>query len=126
MRIPAAQASYLTRFALAAALVVASLIAVGVQPSDAGTSVKVPGGSQGRVYDPSHLRGQRERRAPGRGMKPPKPPDPEVHEPVRPHAEIPNPEPQRRGGSGYARRGQYFYAAPSPTTLRRSPAPTAR
>jgi hypothetical protein len=41
---------------------------------------------------------------------------------LRSTAKIPNPEPRNRGGSGYVRRGKYFYEEPeAPTLTRKSP-----
>jgi hypothetical protein len=101
------------------ALLAVGLLVAAPRHAAAGSTGHFPGRTTGRVYDPSHLRAQPERNAPGRSLKPPSKPDPEVHEMARSHAEIPNPEPQRHGGSGYARQGQYFYASPAPPVLRR-------
>lgn len=79
------------------------------------------GGSEsgGRIYRPSRLRTPREPRPPGRKMSRPPIPEPEQRQPLRSSALIPNPEPRSRGGSGYARKGKYFYELPREIELKR-------
>jgi hypothetical protein len=95
----------------------------GAAAKGPGATERVPNRSTGRVYDPSHLRTQREIRTPGRVMTVPSKPDPEVHELSRAHAVVPDPSPQLHGGNGFTRQGNYFYASPLPTALKR---PTSR
>lgn len=73
----------------------------------------------GRIYKPSRLRTPREPRPPGRRMSRPPIPEPEQRQPLRPSALIPNPEPRSRGGSGYVRKGKYFYEMPRDIELKR-------
>jgi hypothetical protein len=74
----------------------------------------------GRIYNPSRLRTQRESRSPGRKIRRPQIPEPEQRVPLRSSALIPNPEPKTRGGSGYERKGQYFYETPRDIRLKRT------
>jgi len=74
----------------------------------------------GRVGNPKRLRTQREKRPPGRKMSRPSIPEPEQRLPLRSKALIPNPEPNTRGGSGFTRKGKYFYETPKDIELTRS------
>ena len=76
--------------------------------------------SGGRIGKPSRLRTPREPRAPGRKMSRPPIPEPEQRLPLRSRAIIPNPEPISRGGSGYTRKGKYFYETPKDIELTRN------
>jgi hypothetical protein len=87
----------------------------------AGVDFAVAGSSEGgRVGNPSRLRTQREPRPPGRKMSRPQIPEPEQRPPLRSTAVVPNPEPIKRGGSGYARKGSYFYETPKDIELTRT------
>ena len=74
----------------------------------------------GRVGNPKRLRAQREPRPSGRKMSHPPVPEPEQRLPLKSSALIPNPEPSERGGSGYTRRGKYFYETPKDIELTRT------
>ncbi|MBY0275309.1 hypothetical protein K2Z84_08210 [Candidatus Binatia bacterium] len=79
-------------------------------------------GEGGRVGNPKRLRAQREKSPGGRKMQRPAIPEPEQRLPLRSSAVIPNPEPSKRGGSGYARNGKYFYETPKDIELTRTKA----
>ncbi len=100
-----------TRAMLLLSAVAAIVIAAGPTPSWAG--------SGGRVYNPKALRPKKEPVPSGRSMRRP---NAQVRDGVplkRTYAVIPNPEPQRRGGSKYVRKGRYFYELPRPITVSR-------
>ncbi|MBM4243175.1 MAG: hypothetical protein FJ148_05075 [Deltaproteobacteria bacterium] len=78
------------------------------------------GGDGGRIYDPKRLRTQRERPLGGRTMSRPAVPEPDQRKPLRSSALIPDPGPSKRGGSGYTRKGKYFYETPKDIELTRS------
>ena len=101
------------RFALLFTLALA-LVLPEASPVSAGGSSE-----GGRVGNPKRLRAQREGRPPGRKMSRPPVPEPEQRVPLKSSALIPNPEPSERGGSGYARRGKYFYETPKAIELSR-------
>ena len=88
----------------------------------AGTADVAPAGSSegGRIYNPKKLRAGPEPRPKGRKMSHPSIPEPEQRLPLRSRALIPNPEPISRGGSGYTRKGKYFYETPKQIELTRS------
>ncbi|MEW6273219.1 MAG: hypothetical protein AB1689_28400 [Thermodesulfobacteriota bacterium] len=98
------------------ALATAMALAIGAPPLDAFAGKS---GEGGRVYRPSRLRTPREPRPPGRRMQRAPIPEPEQRIPLRSSALIPNPEPNKRGGSGYVRRGKYFYETPKDIELKR-------
>lgn len=78
-------------------------------------------GGDGRMYDPSRLRTNATRQAPGRYMRRPEVPEPEMPRELRSTATIPDPTPNLRGGTGYERRGKYFYReADEPVLSRRA------
>jgi hypothetical protein len=77
-------------------------------------------GEGGRVGNPKRLRAQREKPLGGRKMQRPAIPEPEQRLPLRSSALIPNPEPSKRGGSGYTRNGKYFYETPKDIELTRT------
>jgi hypothetical protein len=70
--------------------------------------------ADGRVFNPKRLRVKADQASRGRTLKDVRVPSPDPRQPLKPRAEIPNPEPRRRGGSGYARKGRYFYQKPKP------------
>ena len=74
----------------------------------------------GRIGNPKRLRTQREKPPGGRKMQRPAIPEPEQRLPLRSTAVIPNPEPSKRGGSGYTRNGKYFYETPRDIELTRT------
>lgn len=88
----------------------------------AATADVAPAGSSegGRIYNPKKLRAGPEPRPKGRKMSHPSIPEPEQRLPLRSKAIIPNPEPISRGGSGYTRKGKYFYETPKQIELSRS------
>ncbi|HEY8514348.1 MAG TPA: hypothetical protein VIS07_02415 [Candidatus Binatia bacterium] len=106
------------RFAKHSLLALAALLAaaVAVPPNDAEAGKY---GEGGRIYKPSRLRTPREPRPPGRRLQRPQIPEPEQRIPLRSSAIIPNPEPNKRGGSGYVRKGKYFYETPKDIELKR-------
>ena len=77
-------------------------------------------GEGGRVGNPKRLRTQREKPQGGRKMSRPPIPEPDQRKPLRSSALIPNPEPSQRGGSGYMRKGKYFYETPKDIELTRT------
>lgn len=99
----------------AAAFLVAVLATVVVAHGALADS----GESTGRIYNPKRTRTSKTGAERGRDMKRPPVPDPRDHQQLRSTAEVPSPEPRARGGSGYARKGKYFYAEPTPPTLTR-------
>lgn len=82
--------------------------------------ISFAGSEGGRIRNPSRLRTPRESGSPGRRMKRPSIPEPEQRIPLRSTARIPSPEPHKRGGSGYVRRGQFFYETPRDIELKRT------
>jgi hypothetical protein len=98
------------------ALVAAVAVTVATPARDAAAGKY---GEGGRVYNPSRLRTPKEPKPPGRRMQRPPIPEPETRIPLRSSAIIPNPEPNKRGGSGYTRRGKYFYETPKDIELKR-------
>jgi hypothetical protein len=101
-------------------IVVLALLALALVLPDAAT-VWARGSSEGgRIGNPKRLRSQREPRPPGRKMSRPQIPEPEQRLPLRSTALIPNPEPSERGGSGYKRKGKYFYETPKDIELTRT------
>lgn len=86
------------------------------------SGLSVPAGaasSGGRVYNPKALRPKKEPVPQGRSMRRP-PPQVRDGQPLRrSYAVIPNPEPNRRGGSKYMRKGAYFYEKPPEITMSR-------
>jgi len=103
-------------FSIRLALVAALALAVALPASEAFAGKN---GEGGRVYNPSRLRTPREPRPPGRRMQRPPIPEPEQRLPLRSTAIIPNPEPNKRGGSGYQRNGKYFYETPKDIEMKR-------
>ncbi|MBM4269770.1 MAG: hypothetical protein FJ144_24740 [Deltaproteobacteria bacterium] len=97
------------RFRILVALFVLGAFAIVTIPEHA-----YAGSSGGRIYNPKRLRAKKEPAARGRTLKDQRQKPPVSREPARAHAEIPNPEPHLRGGSGYSRRGSYFYENPRP------------
>jgi hypothetical protein len=87
------------------------LVAVDVSPTWAA--------SGGRVYNPKALRPKKEPVPSGRTMRRPNPQIKDGQPLKRSYAVIPDPEPQRRGGSKYVRKGRYFYEVPRPITMNR-------
>lgn len=77
------------------------------------------GGQGGRIHNPKRLRVKKESVAPGRRMRRPSVTVRRGRPLRRSFAVIPNPEPRRRGGSGFIRRGRYFYELPRPITANR-------
>jgi hypothetical protein len=98
------------------------LIALTATAFVAGSVEIAPAGSSegGRVGNPKRLRAQREPRPKGRKMSRPSIPEPEQRIPLRSRALIPNPEPNTRGGSGFQRKGKYFYETPKDIELTRT------
>lgn len=92
-----------------------ALLVACVDESLAGST-----GEGGRVGNPKRLRAQREKPSGGRKMQRPAIPEPEQRLPLRSSAIIPNPEPSKRGGSGYSRKGKYFYETPKDIELTRT------
>ena len=92
-----------------------ALVLSCVEVSSAGST-----GEGGRVGNPKRLRAQREKPLGGRKMSRPPIPEPDQRKTLRSSALIPNPEPSKRGGSGYARKGKYFYETPKDIELSRS------
>jgi hypothetical protein len=92
--------------------VAAIAIVVGPMPSWAASS-------GGRVYNPKALRPKKEPVPSGRTMRRPNAQVRDGQPLKRSYAVIPNPEPQRRGGSKYVRKGRYFYELPRPITVSR-------
>ncbi len=91
-----------------AALVFSLGILVSSLPGDAYAQSR-----GGRVYNPKRLRTRAERPARGRTVSDPRrATTPPQRQPARRRALIPNPEPQKKGGSGYLKRGQRYYAIP--------------
>ena len=72
----------------------------------------VAGGRGGRIYNPKRLRPKAEPPARGRTMRDPRKAPSAPRQPARATAIIPNPEPRNRGGSGYVKRGKYYYEKP--------------
>ena len=99
------------RALLFVAATAATVVVMGPMPSWAA--------SGGRVYNPKALRPKKEPVPTGRTMRRP---NAQVRDGVplkRTYAVIPDPEPQRRGGSKYVRKGRYFYELPRPITVSR-------
>jgi len=105
----------LPRFrALLIALTAVAFVATSSGSATAGSA------EGGRIYNPKKLRAGPEPRPKGRKMSHPSIPEPEQRLPLRSRALIPNPEPISRGGSGYTRKGKYFYETPKDIELSRS------
>lgn len=95
---------------LAGALVTATALAAS---PDLGWAAN--GG--GRVYNPKALRVKAESATKGRIMRRPNPQVRDGQPLKRSYAIIPDPRPARRGGSGYTRKGKYFYETPKQITF---------
>lgn len=72
----------------------------------------IAGSSGGRVYNPKRLRPRAEPAARGRVLRDPRKAPPNPRQPARRRALIPNPEKRINGGSGYTKRGKYYYQTP--------------
>lgn len=94
--------------------------ALALVVSCADVSLAGSTGEGGRVGNAKRLRAQREKPPGGRKMQRPAIPEPEQRLQLRSSALIPNPEPSKRGGSGYARKGKYFYETPKEIELTRT------
>jgi hypothetical protein len=94
---------------LAGGLVTAA--ALGANPDLASA-----GNGGGRVYNPKALRVKAESATKGRIMRRPNPQVRDGQPLKRSYAIIPDPRPARRGGSGYVRKGKYFYETPKQIT----------
>jgi hypothetical protein len=75
------------------------------------------GNSGGRVYNPKALRPKASKADKGRYMRRPSPQVRDGAPLKRSYAVIPDPRPARRGGSGYLRKGKYFYETPKEITM---------
>ncbi|HZR83751.1 MAG TPA: hypothetical protein VFD92_21830 [Candidatus Binatia bacterium] len=106
-----------------AVAVLIGAVAAAIPDVAAAGSNKLPfkqsGEGTGRMYSGSRARTSKSGPAPGRILQPPPIPDPEDPRPLHSTAKIPSPEPHLRGGSGYVRKGQYFYEEPTPVQLTR-------
>lgn len=100
------------RLCLAALLAVAMVVSGLSLPAGAASS-------GGRVYNPKALRPKKEPVPHGRSMRRPTPQVRDGQPLRRSYAVIPNPEPNRRGGSKYIRKGAYFYEKPPEITMNR-------
>lgn len=69
-------------------------------------------GGGGRIYNPKRLRPRAEPAARGRVLRDPRKAPTNPRQPARRRALIPNPEKRIKGGSGYTRRGKYYYQDP--------------
>ncbi|MEO2168511.1 MAG: hypothetical protein ABGY42_10405 [bacterium] len=76
-------------------------------------------GSGGRVGNPKNLRPKRPQKERGRRMRRPPIPEPRMKQPATNRAIIPDPTARKRGGSGYTRRGRYYYQNPKPIYAKR-------
>ena len=101
-------------------VLVLGAVSLALVVSCADVSFAGSGGEGGRVGNPKRLRAQRENPQGGRKMQRPAIPEPDQRVPLRSSAIIPNPEPSKRGGSGYARNGKYFYEMPKEIELTRT------
>ncbi len=66
----------------------------------------------GRVYNPKRLRPRAEPASRGRVLRDPRKAPSNPRQPARRRALIPNPEARKKGGSGYSKRGKYYYQDP--------------
>jgi hypothetical protein len=101
-------------------ILVLGTVALALVVSCADVSSAGSSGEGGRVGNPKRLRAQRERPPGGRKMQRAPIPEPDQRLPLRSSALIPNPEPSKRGGSGYTRNGKYFYENPKDIELTRT------
>lgn len=76
-------------------------------------------GSGGRVGNPKNLRPKKTQQERGRRMRRAPIPEPKMKQPATNRALIPDPTPKKRGGSGYTRRGRYFYQNAKPIYAKR-------
>ncbi len=65
-----------------------------------------------RIYNPKRLRSRAEPASRGRVTRDPRKAPTQPRQPARRRALIPNPEPRYKGGSGYTKRGKYYYQDP--------------
>ena len=86
------------------------LLALALIFGPAATTWAAGGG--GRVGNPKNLRTKKTQKERGRMMRRPPMPEPRMKTPATYRATIPDPTPRTRGGSGYTRRGGYFYEKP--------------
>lgn len=96
--------------AIAAAVMFAAATLIVTLPDDATAQ----GNRGGRIYNPKRLRSRAERPSRGRILRDPRRAPTQPRQPARRRALIPNPEPQIKGGSGYTKRGKYYYQDPKP------------
>lgn len=94
------------------AVFASALITIEAAPARAGSN-------GGRVYNPKALRPKKEPVPSGRTMRRPSPQVRDGQPLKRSYAVIPDPRPQRRGGSKYIRKGRYFYEVPRSITVNR-------
>lgn len=95
---------------VAAAVLFLAATVVATVPEDGFAQ----GNRGGRIYNPKRLRPRPERASRGRILRDPRKAPTTPRQPARRRALIPNPEPQERGGSGYTKRGKYYYQDPKP------------
>jgi hypothetical protein len=103
--------------ARARALLLLAVFGSALAVADAATVWAASSG--GRVYNPKALRPKKEPVPTGRTMRRPNPQIKDGQPLKRTYAVIPDPRPQRRGGSKYVRKGRYFYELPRPITVSR-------
>ncbi|MDG2306156.1 MAG: hypothetical protein P8R42_16200 [Candidatus Binatia bacterium] len=72
----------------------------------------IAGSSGGRVYNSKRLRPRAETAARGRIIRDPRKAPTNPRQPAKRRALIPNPEKRYKGGSGYTKRGNYYYQTP--------------
>lgn len=75
--------------------------------------------NSGRIHDPTRLRTPATGKAPGRFLHRPDVPEPEMPRSLRSSAVVPDPTPNLRGGTGFERRGKFFYRQADPPALTR-------
>lgn len=72
------------------------------------------GRAVGRIYNPKRLRTRADNPLRGRILRDPRKAPSSPRQPARRRALIPNPEPRAKGGTGYTKRGRYYYQDPKP------------
>jgi len=90
-----------------AAVFLATAFLVGGLPERADAQTR-----GGRIHNPKRLRARATTPRRGRIIRDPRKAPTTPRKPGRRHAIIPNPEKHAKGGSGYTKRGKYYYQKP--------------
>lgn len=104
-------------YTIAGLFVLSLVVAAFPEPAAAQsgrTGSRAGGRAGGRIYNPKRLRTRADNPLRGRILRDPRKAPSTPRQPARRRALIPNPEPQLKGGSGYTKRGRYYYQDPKP------------